>query len=235
MEMDYKSFQLLILQFEEEGLVTRTFRRLDAPRQQAVISSIMEDAAEFGPAHVNIKRVAERAGVAVGSLYQYFGGRNRMVDFAVEISCRTMVAMFHESIGYFHEMNLRDGLRMYLSYGIEWTREQSAFLRLFARAAYHGDPSLQEKLVKPVAEAMRNVVIEILRQAQARVELRANLDLEASARVINALSIALGDSQLMPYLNQYFLVTDQQVGFERILDAYCSLLVDGIGIRKEEA
>ena len=60
-----------ILEFEQAGLVTRTFRRLDPQRQQAVLVAILDEAIEKGPAAINIKQVAERAGVAIGSLYQY--------------------------------------------------------------------------------------------------------------------------------------------------------------------
>jgi len=55
-----------ILELEKKGLVTRTFRRLDSDRQQAIITAILDEAGETGPQDLNIKRVAERAGVSTG-------------------------------------------------------------------------------------------------------------------------------------------------------------------------
>ena len=40
---DFFNFQSHIQQLENEGLVTRTFRRLDPTRQQAVINAILEE------------------------------------------------------------------------------------------------------------------------------------------------------------------------------------------------
>ena len=82
------------MQFEQEGLVTRTFRRLDPERQQAVVHAILEEAGEKGPTAINIKEVARRADVSVGSLYQYFGNRDGLLDFAVALCVRYMVDMF---------------------------------------------------------------------------------------------------------------------------------------------
>ena len=59
---DWTQFQPYIMQLEQEGLVTRTFRRLDPERQATIIGAILDEATERGPAALNIKRVAKRAG-----------------------------------------------------------------------------------------------------------------------------------------------------------------------------
>ncbi len=94
---DWYNFQPYILQLEQEGKVTRTFRRLDPERQQAVINAILEEAAEKGPASLNIKEIAQRANISVGSLYQYFPNRDGLLDFAVELCLRFTTGVFQES------------------------------------------------------------------------------------------------------------------------------------------
>jgi uncharacterized protein involved in high-affinity Fe2+ transport len=69
----------------------------------------------------------------------------------------------------------------------------------------------------------------MLNEAVARGEIRADVDLEATARVIHALTIAVGDGQLLPYLNTYFQVTDESVSPERTLQALLALIWRGIG------
>ncbi len=85
---DWTQFPSYIIQAEQQGQVTRTFRRLDPARQQAVIQAILDEAALRGPAALNVKQVARRAGVSVGSLYQYFGDRDSMLNFAVDLCVR---------------------------------------------------------------------------------------------------------------------------------------------------
>jgi TetR/AcrR family transcriptional regulator len=226
---DWTQIHAHILQLERKGLVTRTFRRLDPDRQQVVLRAILDEAVEKGPAALNIKQVAERAGVSVGSLYQYFGSREGLLAFAVELCARWVTDIFDEYRPMLAAMPLREALAAYLLGGIEWSQTQVGLVQFFARAAYHGDPALAESVVRPVADVMRQTTYDILAQAAARGEVRADVDLEATARVVNALLIAVGDSQLLPYLNTYFQVSDEAVPQERILEALLALIVRGIG------
>jgi TetR/AcrR family transcriptional regulator len=232
---DWTQIHTHILELERRGLVTRTFRRLDPDRQQAILHAILDEAVEKGPASLNVKQVAGRAGVSIGSLYQYFGNREGLLAFAVELCTRWMTDVFDEYRPMLAAMPLREALAAYLLGGIEWSQTQVGLVQFFARAAYHGDPELAEGVVRPVADVMRETVREILAQAAARGEVRADVDLEAAARVINALLIAVGDSQLLPYLNAYFQVMDKEMSPERILEATLALILQGIGPEKKEA
>ena len=229
-EYDWTQFYSRILQMEQDGLVTSTFRRLDPERQQAILNAILDEAVEKGPTSLNIKRVAERAGVSVGSLYTYFVNREGLLAFAVELCARFMTDALNSSRPYLSAMPLREALAAYLTYGVEWSRTQTGLIQFFGRAAYQGDPELAERVVRPVATAMREIVHDMLAQAAARGEIRADVDLEATARIVHALTIAVGDSQLLPYLNTYFqVVDDEEVPPERVLDALLALILHGIG------
>jgi AcrR family transcriptional regulator len=223
-----------ILRLEQKGLVTRTFRRLDPERQQAILMAILDEAAEKGPTALSIKQVAERAGVSVGSLYTYFPNREGMLAFAVELCVRIMNDAFEEFRPYLPTLSLREALTIYLTVGIEWSRAYMGLVRLFARAAYHGDPELEDTLVRPIATLLREMVHTMLLQAAERGEIRNDLDLEATARIVHALTIAVGDSQLLPYLNTYFQVVDEGVPPERTLEALISLILRGLGAEETE-
>jgi len=224
----WPQLQAHILELEKQGLVTRTFRRLDPARQQAVIQAILDEAAEKSPTALNIKRVAERAGVAVGSLYQYFGNRENLLAFAVELCVHQMTDLFAMSRSYLKEMPLREALTAYLTYGIEWSQTQQGFIQFFGRAAYQDDPGLADKVVKPVATAMRETIEDMLEAAIQRGEISPDLDLEAISRLVNGLTIVVGDSQLLPYLNHYFQITDETVPIERIIESLVDLIMNGI-------
>lgn len=227
---DWTQFQPYIMQLEQEGLVTRTFRRLDPERQATIISAILDEATERGPAALNIKRVAKRAGVSIGSLYQYFPDRDSMLNFVVELCVRHISDIFNQYRSYMAALPLAEALSAYLTGGVEWSREQAGLVQLFARAAYHGDPRLVDGLVLPIADLLREMVTDILTSAQARGEIRPEVDLEATTRIVHALMIAVGDSQLLPYLNNYFQVEGPSMPPERILEALLDLILKGIAV-----
>ena len=227
---DWTQIHTHILQLEQEGLVTRTFRRLDPERQQAILTAILDEAAEKGPMAINIKRIAERAGVSVGSLYQYFNNRDGLLAFTVELCVRFMTDLFNSFRPSLLAMPLRDALAAYLTGGLEWSQTQAGLAQFFVRAAYRGDPELAERFVRPIGTTLREMAHEMLTQAAKRGEIRADIDLEATARVINVLLIAVGDSYLLPYLNNYFQVVDDDMPLDQILDALLDLIVRGIGV-----
>jgi len=228
-DSDWLRYQPYISQLEQEGIVSRTFRRLDPERQEAVFTAILEEAVKNGPTTLRIKEIARRARVSVGSLYQYFPNRDGLLDFAIELSGRATAALFLECKPLLASLPLREALNAYLAGGLEWGKTAAAMVRFFCRAAYQGDPALRGRVVLPIASLMRATMEEILSQARARGEIRADVDLPAAARVINALVIAAGDSQLLPYLNSYYQLTDEDVDGTRISEALFHLVTRGIG------
>lgn len=221
-------------ELEQARLVTRTFRRLDPERQVEVITAILDEAAEVGLAHVNIKQVAARAKVAVGSLYQYFGNRETMTAFALELSLAHMQQVFSMSSEQLAALPLRPALLGYVLGGCEWAKSQPSLMRLFAKAAYGSDPALSERLVRPVAILMRQMVHSILEGAQARGELREDVDLDAAATIVHALTVVVSDTRLLPHLDAYFLVGRTSRALEGSLDAAITLIEHGIGATKNE-
>ena len=231
---DWAQIHTYIFHLEQEGLVTRTFRRLDPERQQAILNAIIDESIEKGPADLNIKQVAERAGVSVGSLYTYFANREGMLAFAVQVCVRFVTDSFSDYRPYLAALPLHQALEAYLIGGVEWSQMHNGLLRLFARAAYQGDSELSETLVRPIADLLRDMVGEMLAQAAERGEIRDDVDLEAVTRLIHALTVVAGDSQLLPYLNTYFQVIGADVPPERMLQALTSLVLHGIGARDPE-
>jgi TetR/AcrR family transcriptional regulator len=213
---------------ERDGVVTRTFRRLDEDRQRSVLDAIMAEAAVRGPAAINLKDIAGRAGVSVGSLYQYFGSREGLLRFAVAVSVRYMLETLMAARAYLLTMPLSDALRVYVSVGVEWGTTEAGLMRFLGRAAYQGDPELRENAVRPIATAMRELLADVLRAAAERGELRDGLDVAATARLANALAIAVTDSRLFPYLNDYFQVVDESMPSDRVLEAFVEFVMSAV-------
>lgn len=199
-----------ILALEAEGVVSRTFRRLDPDRQLAIAEALLVEAAEHGPHGIGMRGVAARAGVSVGSLYQYFPRREGMLDFAA----RMAASLLTESLAGYAEplsrLPLPEALAAYLAGGVPWSEQHAALLRFFGRAAYAGGQGFGEVLVRPVAQAMQGLVRAILTAARERGELRADVDLDAAVRLVHAVAIATTDVVLVPGLNDYYLLVDER-------------------------
>jgi len=125
-------------------------------------------------------------------------------------------------------MPLRDGLSAYLAGGVEWGRMMQGLAQFFRESCLRRDTRPRRKSYPPGGGAMREMTYEILLAAQVRGELRPGIDLDAAARAINAWVIPVADSQLFPYLNLYFQVSDENIPFQRTLDAFLDILEHGL-------
>ena len=126
-------------------------------------------------------------------------------------------------------MPLKEALEAYLVEGVNWSRQQNGFMRFFGAAAYHGDEKVSQQVVQPIAEVMQGMVRDILEAAVKRGEIREDVDVEASARLINTLLIAAGDAQLFPSLNTYYCLLDENCSADRLMKSILELVQRGIG------
>jgi AcrR family transcriptional regulator len=226
---DPNDFELVIPDLENEDSVTRTFRRLDPERRQAVLDALFAEAAEKGPGRLNIKEIAERSGASVGSLYQYFGSRENLVRFLVKIVVRSMIELLRMGGVSYKGMPVRKALRSYLIDGVRIFQSQKTLTKFLTLSAYQGDEEIGKTVVRPIATVMRETTRDLLKAGVDRGELRQDIDLEAASRAVNVLIIAMGDSELTPSLNTYFQVSDKDVSFERTANAALDMIFLGLG------
>lgn len=217
-----------VARLEERGLVTATFRRLDAQRQQAIVLAILDEAFSRGPSRIRLKESAQAAGVAVGSLYQYFGNRQGVIDFAVSFAADMLADELRGYAPYLAQLPLDDGLRAWVGGGMEWSAEHAAVMKFFARAAYEGDPALEQTLVVPIAQAMLEAITAMLTAARERGEVRADVDLPVAASVVHATLSATADAAMVSHLGSYLLPARPAVAAQATLDATIDLLCRGL-------
>jgi AcrR family transcriptional regulator len=166
-------FELIIPDLENEDSVTRTFRRLDPERRQAVLDALFEEAAEKGPSRLNIKQVAERSGASIGSLYQYFGSRENLVRFMVKIAVGSMVELLRISMISLRNLPFREALRYYIVEGVRYSQSQKSLTRFLTLSAYQGDEEIGRTVVEPIAVVMREVVRDLLKAGSISKRLHA--------------------------------------------------------------
>jgi AcrR family transcriptional regulator len=83
-------------------------------RSTATVDAILEAAARIlerdGPARLNTNAVAERAGVSVGSLYQYFPNKDAIVSALLSRDARAREAALREAVASAAGLPLEDGV-----------------------------------------------------------------------------------------------------------------------------
>ena len=160
-----------------------SIRKAKQERSRATIDTILDAAAQVlirdGYYRASTNRIAERAGVSVGSIYQYFGNKDHvfaaLIDREVQAVATIVTAQVHDS-----SETLMDVLRRLITLSIEaWSYGPL----LYQQLQNVPDAVLQARVTE--AKAVLEGFIRAL-FAEHRAELRvANLDV-ATFVVINA-------------------------------------------------
>ncbi len=216
----------------------RTFVRLAPERRKSILDAALEEAGSHGPAALNIKVVAERASVPVGSLYQYFGDRDALVRLTSVLASRRLTAVLEFAAPFFRDMPLEQGLSKYLEQSLEWCESEPTLMRIYCTAAYNvaflrempaetaDDP--EALLVSAIARSMRKFSETMLEAAHQRGELRPEIDVEVASRIVNVLMVAVTDALLLPGLNTYYQLYDSCHGPKRMLQAAVAFACRGL-------
>ena len=141
-------------------------------------------AAEFASAGVdgaNVNRISLAAGLAKGTIYNYFASKRELFLAVVEeASARAAAGATLE------EAPTSERLRAILESDVEWVREHEDFARVLVREALAGNPRFQPEIVAAAAPFVDRVA-EILAAGVERGEVREDLAVDQLALLFSGL------------------------------------------------
>jgi AcrR family transcriptional regulator len=159
---------------------TATWERLPEPRREAVIRAAEEEFTTHGFSAGSLNVVARNAGVAKGSLFQYFEDKADLYTYLSELASVRIRAAMEERIrdldwsrGFF--TGFRDLLRDWEAYFHTHPRERA----LTAAANLEPDRSALRAVRHVVNEHYLAVLRPLLTEAKRRGDLRSDADLDA--------------------------------------------------------
>lgn len=220
----------LVIEMEQQGKVTRTFRRLEPEQQTEIVDVILREAVGRGPQGITMRTVAQRLGISPASLYAYFEDREAMVAFAMAVASRLSILAATEKPHPEPWMSLEHGLREHLATDLDYVATHWSIITYVAQAGYRGEPAMSRQVAAPVAIGMQARVRRLLDEAQAHGELRIDVDPSVVSRVVNALLLVLGDARIVQHLNEYLqLYPDDGADLDRTIGAAIDIIIRGIG------
>src|SRR6185295_11214806 len=102
-------------------------RQAKQERARATIESVLEAAAQIlvdeGYEGATTNRIAEQAGVSIGSVYQYFPNKESIVAELIERTLVKVMGTFVEGLSAISDVNVRAGAPLVIRAMIETRRE----------------------------------------------------------------------------------------------------------------
>jgi TetR/AcrR family transcriptional regulator len=161
--------------------------RITAEARQETRLRLLEAAAkEFarvGLARANINEISVAAGLAKGTMYNYFDSKDELFLAVVEEACQRAVAGAEARPG----AGTREQLEAVLLADMRWVRENESFAQVLVREVLTGDHKLHRRVLAAAAPFLSRVA-DILRDGVEQGEVRRDLPVDQLALVFTGLS-----------------------------------------------
>ncbi|MEV0669454.1 TetR/AcrR family transcriptional regulator [Mycobacterium sp. NPDC050441] len=177
---------------------TVTWARVDPARRAAVIAAAEAEFGAHGYSRGSLNVIARKAGVAKGSLFQYFADKRDMYAFIADIGSQRVRAYMEERIRALDSSRpffefLTDLLDDWVAYFADHPQDRS----LHAAASFEVDTDARVSVRTVIHRHYLEVLRPLVRDAQNRGDLRADADTEA---LLSLLLMIIPHLALAPYV-----------------------------------
>jgi AcrR family transcriptional regulator len=177
---------------------TVTWARLDGDRRRAVLAAAEDEFAAHGFSGGSLNVIARRAGVAKGSLFQYFADKRDLYAYVTDQASQRVRIYMEAQIDHldahrpFFEF-LTDLLDAWVAYFADNPRERA----LHAAASFEVDTDARVSVRAVVHRHYLEVLRPLVRDAQVRGDLRGDADTDM---LLSLLLMILPHLALAPYV-----------------------------------
>jgi AcrR family transcriptional regulator len=164
-----------------------TFRHLPPDKQERVLDAALAEFAEQGYQAASLNRVVAQAGIAKGSLYQYFPNKegifNYIFQHALQMVRRTLTSIKEETL----EDNFFVRLEKSLLAGVRFSREHPRIFSLYLKIQFDKNVPFRDEFLSAVRRHATEYFASLVRRARARGELRPGVPKAAVLFLLDAM------------------------------------------------
>ncbi len=196
----------------QEEATRATFRQLPPDKQERVLDAALTEFADRGYQAASLNRLVAQAGIAKGSLYQYFPNKEgifrHIFQFALSRVERTLTAVKDETLGESFFVRLEKSLLA----GVAFLREHPRIFGLYLKIQFDKNVPFREELLAAVRRHASEYFGSLVRRAGARGELRPGVPEAAVLFLLDALFDRFLQAVAVPSL-------DMTLGLNRATEA----------------
>lgn len=187
---------------------TRPRKHASQARSRATVDALVEATARIlvkeGFDRTSTNRIAEAAGVSVGSLYQYFPSKEALVAAVIDRHSRGLLAVARDKLAAVEALPVETAARALVAMAIEAHRVDPALHRVLAERTPHLGAGEPLGALTPVTLGLLRAYLE-----RRRDELRPGLDLDLATFVCATTIEALTHAAV---LHRPDVLTGEQAG-----------------------
>lgn len=157
---------------------SKTFFNLPDEKREKIISAALREFASRGFAKTSINSIVERAGIAKGSIYQYFADKKDFYLYLVRYVRDSYASRRSEAVGDFGERPLREVLRDLFLFFRDYREEHPLLVNFYFAMVGDGSIPFEAEIREILTEPSLEFVRELISTGIERGEIRGDIDRE---------------------------------------------------------
>ncbi len=202
-----------------------TFTNLPEDKRQMILDTALDEFYHYGYEKASISRIVQKAGIAKGSFYQYFEGKEDLFRLIFTAASEKKLQYLSELGTRSGELPLFDLLSLLYAGALSFISDNPKLSEVTDRFLKSGNEKLKEEILGDGIGKSSAFMEHLLLAAVSRQEIRDDLDIPFTAYFLTNISIALGD-YLRPQIEDLSDI-DHQV-YTSLVDKVLDLLKRGL-------
>jgi AcrR family transcriptional regulator len=205
----------------------QTFLRLPEEKRKVFLNIALDEFADNDYNTASISKIVEKAGIAKGSVYQYFEDKQDLFLYLLDVANREMMGVIQQTPPADPNADFFETLRWQMSVSVQASLKYPVHARL-ARRAYSSPLPFRDTILEKARKIREEHFRALVREAQASGHLDRNLDPAVVSFMVQGLMSELG-----PFLQAKFgkrkgdWVALPEVG--EVFDQVIEVLKKGLG------
>jgi TetR/AcrR family transcriptional regulator len=166
---------------------TELFDKLAPEKQEKVFEAAVGEFASKGYRNASMNSLVKAAGISKGSIFQYFKNKRNLFDGVVEIATDRVKLYLKQVRDDTRELDFFARLERMLRAGFGFIDRHPMLARIYFHLLQSGEAPSGSEGILQLRKQANEFLIDLLREAIERGEIREDLDVERLAFLLNAL------------------------------------------------
>lgn len=178
------------------------FTRISDEKRNRILQAAIDAFAAYGYENANTNKIADKAGISVGSLFQYFDSKEDLFCTTVTYGTAEIKVILEEIMTGDEDILVK--VEKLIRTIQKYSREHGNIIRLYNEMATQSNSRMMKKAVQEVEGVTATLYSSLIKKAQQDMEARADCDPSMFAFLLDNLFMILQYSYACDYYRERF-------------------------------
>ncbi|KUO75259.1 MAG: TetR family transcriptional regulator [Clostridia bacterium BRH_c25] len=193
----------------------QTFFNLPEERRNKIVETATDEFSQNSFVNASISKIAEKAGVAKGSMYQYFENKKDLYKYVLGISASKKQEYLMDCLGNLEHLYFIDIIKELYVKGLEFASDNPKFAGIANNFIKESDIKFKEEIMGTNIEKSNQFFELLIDKAKEKGEVNPNIDTKVGAYIITNLNISILD-YLLSYMKYEEVLQDKNELMDKV-------------------